>query len=104
MPIPTPINMKSAPNVVELNSLHTRRQFFSRTATGIGSVALASLLAESTTAGNEDPTTANQGILTKPHFSPKAKRVIYLFMQGGPSQLDLFDPKPGLAKLHGQDL
>ena len=43
-------------------------------------------------------------MLAKPHLPPTAKRVIYLFMQGGPSQLDLFDPKPGLAKWHGEEL
>ena len=67
----------------------TRRQFFSRTATGIGGAALASLLG---------PTRA------APHFAPKAKRVIYLFQHGGPSQLDLFDHKPGLRALHGTEL
>jgi hypothetical protein len=66
----------------------TRRQFFGRSATGIGSLALSSMLSGS----------------TPPSFAPKAKRIIYLFMQGGPSQLDLFDPKPGLAKRHGEDL
>ncbi len=72
----------------DLHLLTTRRQFFGRTATGIGSLALSSMLN-----GN-----------TPMHFAPKAKRIIYLFMQGGPSQMDLFDPKPGLAKRHGEDL
>ena len=67
----------------------TRRQFFGRAAGGVGTLALSSLLQA-------------QGGLT--HFAPKAKRIIYLFMQGGPSQLDLFDPKPGLAKRHGEEL
>ena len=44
------------------------------------------------------------GILDKPHFEPKAKRIIYLFMAGGPSQLDLFDYKPLLNKMNGEDL
>lgn len=77
----------------------TRRQFFSRSATGIGAAALASLLRPSLLAGN-----STGGILGTPHFAPKAKRVIYLFMHGGPSQLDLFDHKPGLRALHGQEL
>jgi len=67
----------------------TRRQFFGRAACGIGTLALSSLLE-----GRETPT----------HFAPRAKRIIYLFIQGGPSQLDLFDPKPGLAKRHGEEL
>src|SRR5687768_3439656 len=70
--------------------LLTRRHFFSRTATGIGTAALSSLLtAEST------------GL---PHHAPKAKRVIYLFQHGAPSQLDLFDYKPNLAKRRGEEL
>ena len=68
----------------------TRRQLFGRASAGIGTAALASLLVE------------NQAF-TAPHFAPKTKRVIYLFMHGGPSQLDLFDYKPGLKKLHGQE-
>jgi uncharacterized protein (DUF1501 family) len=68
----------------------TRRQLFGRASAGIGGAALASLLGE------------GRGFAA-PHFAPKAKRVIYLFMHGGPSQLDLFDHKPGLKKLHGQE-
>jgi hypothetical protein len=67
----------------------TRRQFFGRSAGAIGTLALSSLLE------GREPST---------HFAPRAKRIIYLFMQGGPSQLDLFDPKPGLAKRHGEEL
>src|SRR5436189_4858313 len=52
------------------------------------------------------PAAANpfQGVLAQPHFAPKAKRIIYLFMSGGPSQHDLFDYKPLLNKMNGQDL
>ncbi len=66
----------------------TRRALFGRTATGIGSLALSSVLHGRTPL----------------HFAPKAKRIIYLFMQGGPAQLDLFDPKPGLTKRRGEDI
>ena len=77
----------------------TRRQFFSRSATGIGAAALASLVQPSLWSA------AGGGIMPgRPHFAPKAKRVIYLFMHGGPSQLEMFDHKPGLRALHGQDL
>jgi uncharacterized protein (DUF1501 family) len=69
----------------------TRRQFFRRSASGIGAAALASLLGPAWTQGAT-------------HFAPKAKRVIYLFMHGGPSQLDLFDHKPGLRAQHGKEL
>ena len=50
------------------------------------------------------PRSATGGLPGLPHFAPKAKRVIYLFQSGGPSQLDLFDYKPQLAKTHGTDL
>ena len=71
----------------------TRRQFFGRGVAGIGTMALASLL--------NDPA---QAAALASHIAPRARRVIYLFMQGGPSQMDLFDPKPGLARRHGQEL
>ncbi|HEY2156482.1 MAG TPA: DUF1501 domain-containing protein, partial [Isosphaeraceae bacterium] len=80
----------------ELQLLLTRRQLFGRAATGIGTAALASLL---------NPSLSNaSGALAAPHFAPKAKRVIYLFMSGGPSHIDLFDYKPKLKDHHGQEL
>src|SRR5262245_8820375 len=82
--------------------LHTRRQFFGRTATGIGAAALASLLGEDLRAA-DDPLKSN-GTLPKLHFAPKAKRVIYLFMSGGPSHIDTFDYKARLKEHFGQDL
>jgi len=78
----------------------TRREFFGRTASGIGTLALASLLGRSLSLSGA----SSGGLLQQPHFAPKAKRVIYLFMHGGPSQLDLLDHKPGLRALHGKDL
>jgi hypothetical protein len=76
---------------------HTRRQFFGRTSVGLGTAALATLLHDSARgAGTE-------GAIS-PHIRPKAKRVISLFMHGGPSQLDLFDHKPELRALHGTEL
>ena len=74
----------------------TRRHFFSRSSTGIGITALASLLSEDAKGAG--------GLPGLPHFPPKAKRVIYLFQHGAPSQLDLFDYKPNLAKLRGTEL
>ncbi len=76
----------------------TRRHLFGKTATGIGSLALASMLREDSQAANV------AGILKEPHFAPRAKRIIYLFMQGGPSQMDLFDYKPNIAGRHGEEL
>lgn len=75
----------------------TRRHFFSRSATGIGAAALASLLSGEARA-------ADGGLPGLPHFAPKAKRVIYLFQHGAPSQLDLFDYKPKLERARGEDL
>src|SRR5215207_3513952 len=77
-----------------------RREFFGRFGLGLGGIALTHLLGSgSAAAGN-----SFKGILDKPHFAPKAKRVIYLFMAGGPSQLDLFDHKPLLNEQNGKDL
>jgi hypothetical protein len=76
----------------------TRRHFFGRSATGIGVAALANLL-------GPDLRAAGQGGLPGlPHFAPKAKRVIYLFQSGGPSQMELFDYKPRLNEFQGNDL
>lgn len=74
----------------------TRRQFFSRTSSGIGTVALASLM--------QPELFAKGGLEGLPHFAPKAKRVIYLHQSGAPSQIDLFDYKPKLDKLQGTEL
>src|SRR5919201_36980 len=81
-----------------------RRQFFGRTATGIGTAALASLLNERLFAADADASLKTQGVLPALHFAPKAKQVIYLFMSGGPSHIDLFDYKPKLREYHGKEL
>ncbi len=75
----------------------TRRHFFGRTASGIGAAALAHL-----TGAAQAATTG--GLSGMPHHPPTAKRVIYLHQSGGPSQLDLFDPKPGLRSKQGTEL
>mgnify|MGYP005851040273 CR=1 FL=1 len=78
-----------------------RRQMLRQCAAGFGSVALAALLAEEARAGSgaSDPLAPKA-----PHFPPRAKRVIFLFMKGGPSHLDTFDPKPRLSREHGKPL
>ena len=89
---------------LERDLLSTRRQFFGRSAAGIGPAALSCLLAGdgyASTRGVPDPAGGLPGL---PHFAPKAKRVIYMFQSGAPSQIDLFDHKPLLRKYHGQDL
>src|SRR5438876_3295408 len=82
----------------------TRRHFFGRTATGIGAAALGSLLNPNLFSALSGEAESNKFILGKPHFAPKAKRVIYLFMAGGPSQMDLLDYKPMLEKYHQSEL
>jgi hypothetical protein len=76
----------------------TRRQFFGRAASGVGIAAISSLLNESAGAGEREAAD------WLPHFLPKAKRVIYLFQSGAPSQLDLFDYKPALRTRRGTEL
>ncbi|MGB1125615.1 MAG: DUF1501 domain-containing protein [Phycisphaeraceae bacterium] len=89
--------------------LETRRQFFGRTAMGLGAVALGSLLGKETFASPiKDQAATPEGVVGGlpglPHFAPKAKRAIYLFMSGAPSQLDTFDYKPKMDKLFDKDL
>ncbi len=82
----------------------TRRHFFSRTTLGVGTAALASLLPPELTAGSVDGGSGKSGLPGLPHFAPRAKRVIFLYQSGGPSQLDLFDYKPRLQELRGTEL
>jgi len=87
-------------NPLDENALHvSRREFFGRSATGVGTVALASLLARDGAAADRVG-----GLTDLPHFAPKAKRVIYLFQNGGPTHVDLFDYKPKLKEMHGQEV
>lgn len=81
----------------------SRRQFFGRAATGIGAAALSTMLPEIAGAANA-PVARDRGALSQLHFAPKAKRVIYMFQSGAPSQMDLFDYKPRMRQLHGQEL
>ena len=84
----------------------TRRHFFGRAASGIGTAALASLLSPQLFAAEKgaDESKTVPGILDKPHFKPRAKRVIYLFMSGAPSQIDMWDYKPKLNDMFDKDL
>lgn len=85
-----------------------RRHFLTKTSLGLGALALGSLAGGQYMMGNKTSatgTSTEEGLLsTLPHFVPKAKRIVYLFMSGGPSQLDLFDYKPALLHHHGQEL
>jgi hypothetical protein len=91
----------------------TRRELLTRVGTGLGSLGLAALLADQGLLGGDPAATANDAgqpvssgrsplAVKPPHFAPRAKRVIHLFMNGGPSQVDTFDPKPELTKYDGQ--
>ncbi|MCX7385917.1 MAG: DUF1501 domain-containing protein [Planctomycetota bacterium] len=85
-------------NPLDENARHvSRREFFGRSATGLGTAALASMLATDGQAANRIA-----GLSDVPHFKPKAQRVIYLFQNGGPTHVDLFDYKPKLQAMHGQ--
>ena len=84
-----------------------RRNFLTKTSLGLGAMALGNLLDINSLNANSLPNLGlktNGGLPGLPHFQPKAKRIVYLFMSGGPSQLDLFDYKPNLKKWHGQEL
>ena len=91
-------------NCTHINFAMNRRDFFGRFALGIGGVALSGLLKPEAFAAPARTASPFRGILDAPHFAPKAKRIIYLFMSGGPSQVDLFDYKPLLNQMNGQDL
>ena len=92
--------------LAELRLTMSRRHFFNRCGVSLGTAALASMLSEDALAepAAQGGSSATGGLPGVPHFAPKAKRVIYLFQSGGPSQLELFDYKPQLEKFRGQDL
>src|SRR3989440_450725 len=90
----------------EIEKTLSRRAFLARSTTGLGAIALGALLrrdlfgADTMTHGSLKP----KGALNSLHFAPKARRVIYLFQSGAPSHIDLFDPKPKLTQMTGEEL
>src|SRR3984885_11990071 len=90
--------MNTTPTLLPEPLAITCRHFFAKTARGLGAIALGSLLPRVATAQGAG------GLPGLPNFAPKAKRVIYLFQSGAPSQIDLFDHKPQLEKQRGRDL
>src|SRR5215216_8204646 len=84
----------------------TRRHFFKQAGFGIGALALTSLLDDSLFARSVGAAERSSRLepAKAPHFAPKAKNIIYLFMAGAPSQIDLFDPKPKLNEFDGQKI
>ena len=94
------------PHDLALNGPLTRRQWLRSAGCGYGSLALTGLLAQESLlrAAPTGAQPASPLSVRKPHFAPRAKRIIHLFMNGGPSQIDTFDPKPEISKLDGQPL
>ena len=80
----------------------TRREFFGKSACGVGTAALALLLKQDGVAAAQTKLQRVGGLPSLPHFAPKAKRVIYMFQNGAPTHVDLFDYKPKLKEMHGQ--
>ena len=91
-------------NFFDFTRTQTRRHFFNHVAGGVETIALANLLALEGLTAERPVTEINPFAPKQPHFTPRAKNVIFLFMAGAPSQIDLFDPKPALQKWHGQPL
>lgn len=94
------------PDLSKIQKQLDRRTFLTKTSMGLGALALGSLLGIDKLKASASKMEADMftGDLKLPHFMPRAKRIVYLFQSGGPSQLDLFDYKPKLKDLQGQDL
>ncbi len=82
--------------------LTTRRTFLGNCATGLGTAALASLFGQERAFASAQPGAREQGLLGLPHKTPRAKSIIYMFHNGGPTHVDMFDYKPLLAQMHGK--
>ena len=82
----------------------TRREFLNRCGMGMGALGLTGLLGTSLTNSADAAEMISPLVPDQPHFPPKAKRVIHIFANGGPSHVDTFDPKPALAKYHGKEI
>jgi len=88
----------------EYVKMETRRQFFGSMAKGLGGAALGSLLGHDMLQAATESLSGAAGMNGQPHFAPKAKRVIYMFMSGAPSQIDMFDYKPEMKAFFDKDL
>src|SRR5262245_60336081 len=83
---------------------HTRRRFLQHGSCNLGAIALSSLISKDARSAQAEAPSVTPLAPKAPQFPPTAKNVIFLFMSGGPSHLDLFDPKPQLQKWHGKPL
>jgi len=99
------LNPENDPGVIQMlgHLPSTRREFLRRSGIGLGTLGLAGVFADDAMRATAAPH-PNPMHPKTPHFAPRAKAVIHLFMNGGPSQVDTFDPKPALDKYHGQPL
>src|SRR6266581_4212391 len=88
----------------EAEKILSRRAFLARSSTGLGALALSSLLDPQLFGAETGSSLKSKGALKTLHFPAKAKRVIYLFQSGAPSHLDLFDSKPKLKEMTGEEL
>jgi Protein of unknown function (DUF1501) len=86
-------------SMIHISHFRSRREFLRLAGSGFGALAFSALLADEALA-----TPINPLLAKAPHFAPKAKSVIFLFMEGGPSHIDLFDPKPELTRMNGKPL
>jgi Protein of unknown function (DUF1501) len=98
-----PSSPRRCPGPQSIGLPPNRREFLKRAGGGFGLLGLSSLLQQDAFAFADAPS-ANPLAAKPPHFAPKAKSCIFLFMVGGPSHMDMYDPKPELDKLHGQPL
>jgi len=89
----------SKDNMGSFQAPSTRREFLKRSGIGMGTFGLAGVMSDETRAGNTNPMSPKQ-----PQFPGKAKAVIHFFLNGGPSQVDTFDPKPKLKEYHGKSI
>src|SRR4051812_19769372 len=101
---PGPFRQINPPGDPAMQPTPSRRQMLRQFANGFGMLGLAGLLADEARADTAAPSPGNPMAVRPPQFPAKAKRVIFLFMSGGPSHVDLFDPKPRLAKDNGKPL
>src|SRR5947208_1766652 len=93
----TAYNQGSTPDGIPMHPFPSRRSFLAQAGGGFGALALSALLNDDRALAASDSKSADGP--KPPHFAPRVKRVIWLFMHGGPSHVDLFDPKPDLLKL-----
>ncbi|MCA9103549.1 MAG: DUF1501 domain-containing protein [Planctomycetales bacterium] len=96
------MNTQTSTPAEQVRNLIARRWFLQQCGVGLGGIALADLLRDQSQGATASPSADADPLAPKaPHFAPRAKNVIYLFMAGGPSHLELFDNKPGLTKFDG---